>query len=112
MAQMTLLVLVITLCMTFGEAQRLNIEDQRKESTFLHHSGPLLENGLDRPEIALVDMALLVSPSFPIYLGVDGQNLPLKIFAFSLRVVIDSCQFPGRGIHGVTPVWRKLFRKL
>ena len=47
-------------------AKKILRKSRGNESIYLHRSGPLLENGLDRPErISMVDTVLLVFPAFP-----------------------------------------------
>ena len=51
----------------------------------LHCSGPLLENGLDRPKNCMVDVVFIVLQHFHIYhRGGWSHSLPLKIFFIAL----------------------------
>ena len=43
----------------------LQIYLREMKGTYLHRSGPLLENGLTGQRIAMVDMVLLVLPAYP-----------------------------------------------
>ena len=61
-----------------------------KKNIYLHRSGPLLENGLGRPENCRYGLASFLFQNFHVYCrGGWSQSFPLKIFF--------SCSLGGRG---------------
>ena len=78
----------------------LSLHPYRGEETiYLHRSGPLLENGLDRPENRYGRYGFAGFYSISIStVGVDGARVCLWRFYFLALwvVVVDICQFPTK----------------